>query len=113
MKEKGQALIEFVLILPLILIVFVSLIDIGNIYLKKYDLNNDLEVVSKLYQNNNQEKAREYCSSLDETLTINPGEITSIKISKKIKVSSPILKRVFNGNYKIESQKKIYGDINE
>ena len=39
MNKKGQALIEFILIMPIFLILIMSLIDVGNIYIKKYELN--------------------------------------------------------------------------
>ena len=41
MNNKGQALVEFIIVAPILLLIFVALIDIGNIFLKKYDLNND------------------------------------------------------------------------
>ena len=47
MNKKGQALIEFILILPIILLILVYLIDIGHIFMQKYDLNNSLETVSE------------------------------------------------------------------
>ena len=51
MNKKGQALVEFILILPVLLLIVMALIDIGNIFLKKYDLNKDLETVTELYKN--------------------------------------------------------------
>ena len=38
MNKKGQALVEFILILPVLLLIAMAMIDIGNIFLKKYDL---------------------------------------------------------------------------
>ena len=51
MNKKGQALVEFILILPVLLLIIIGMIDIGNIFLSKYDLNKDLENVVNLYQN--------------------------------------------------------------
>ena len=42
MNKKGQALVEFILILPVLLLIIIGMIDIGNIFLSKYDLNKDL-----------------------------------------------------------------------
>ena len=36
MNKKGQALVEFILILPVLLLILMAMIDIGNIFLKKY-----------------------------------------------------------------------------
>ena len=49
MNKKGQALIEFVLILPVLLLIIIMMIDVGNIFIKKYELNKDLETISDLY----------------------------------------------------------------
>ena len=42
MNKKGQALVEFILILPVLLLILMAMIDIGNIFLKKYELENSL-----------------------------------------------------------------------
>ena len=47
MNKKGQALVEFILVLPILLLIVISMIDIGNIF-EKFDLNNDLETVATL-----------------------------------------------------------------
>ena len=46
MNKKGQALVEFILILPVLLLIVMAIIDIGNIFLNKYDLNKDLDTVT-------------------------------------------------------------------
>ena len=51
MKEKGQALVEFILILPVILLIFMALIDVGNIFIQKLSLNDAMQTVTDLYQN--------------------------------------------------------------
>ena len=68
MNKKGQALVEFILILPVLLLIVMALIDVGNIFLKKYELNNDLETVTELYKNNNEKELSLYLSSEDLTL---------------------------------------------
>ena len=51
MNRKGQALVEFIIILPVLLLIIISMIDIGNIFVKKYDLENDIQTVENLYTN--------------------------------------------------------------
>ena len=43
MNNKGQTLVVFVILLPLILLIFVGLIDIGNLYINKRNINNILD----------------------------------------------------------------------
>ena len=40
LNNKGQSLITFVLLIPLFLMIMVLVIDVGNVYLKKQELNN-------------------------------------------------------------------------
>ncbi len=111
MNRKGQALIEFILILPIILLILVYLIDIGHIFMQKYDLNNSLETVSELYQNNKLKEVHTYVAKeniIFEETTAN--DLTTIKLTKAIKINAPGLSNVLGKNYKIEAQKTLYKD---
>lgn len=108
-NNKGQALIEFVLILPVLLIVIISIVDLGNIMLKKYALESDLDIVSDLYKNN--EDYNSYLSKKEITIkTTDIGEYTTIELNKNIKVISPVLVPIYGSNYKISVEKSV---INE
>lgn len=111
MKEKGQALIEFILILPIILLVFVALIDIGNIFLQKYNLNYSLETVTELYQNDKQKELKAYVANenliYDESKT---GDMIKLTLKKKISINAPGLNNVLGKEYTAEASKSIYLD---
>ena len=109
MNKKGQALIEFILILPIILIILVYLIDIGNIFMQKYELNNNLETITELYQNNDLKElhtytAKEEINYEEET----NGNLVTIKLAKKINLTAPGLSNILGKNYKIVTTKTIY-----
>ena len=53
-NSKGQALIEFILILPILLILTIGIFDLFNMQNQKYELSNDLDYVSELYINGKQ-----------------------------------------------------------
>ena len=57
MNNRGQALIEFVLILPIFILILFAVIDFGIIFNKKSNLENDSVDIINLYKNG---------SSLDE-----------------------------------------------
>ncbi len=42
-NKKGQALIEFILILPIIILLLLAMMDIGKIFLTQSQLENDVE----------------------------------------------------------------------
>ena len=46
-NNKGQALIEFILILPILLIITIGIFDLFNIQNKKYELANELDYISE------------------------------------------------------------------
>ena len=109
MNKKGQALIEFILIMPVFMIIVMSLIDIGNIYMKKYELNNDLQIVEQMYQNNNIQKVALYTANKNVTIEeeINDDLIT-IKLKKRLKINAPILTNILGNDYIIETEKTFY-----
>ncbi|MCI9110451.1 MAG: pilus assembly protein [Bacilli bacterium] len=115
MNKKGQALVEFILILPVILMVFMALIDIGSIFVQKIDLNNSMNTVSDLYQNGDKKELMAYVAKenlkYDETLT---GDMVTLMLKKNVTVSAPILSNVLGKKYQIETSKVVYvGDKNE
>lgn len=109
MKQKGQALVEFILIMPIIILILVSLIDIGNIFLQKYNLNNTLETVVELYQNSTEKELKAYIASENIKYENNKnGDLITITTSKNIKVSAPGLSNVLGKDYKISATKTFY-----
>ena len=109
MNKKGQALVEFILILPVLLLIAMAMIDIGNIFLKKYDLNKDLETVTELYKSNDTKKLGVYLANEDLTLEdeIKNGMIT-LTLKKNVEISAPGLTNILGKNYEIKTSKTFY-----
>lgn len=51
MNNKGQTLVVFVLILPIILILLIGIIDIGSVSIEKRKINNVLDNAIEYYKN--------------------------------------------------------------
>ena len=99
MNKKGQALVEFILILPVLLLIIMAMIDIGNIFLTKYTLNNDLDIVTNLYQNNDVKNLGTYLASEDLTLDDKAvNGITTLTIKKNIEINAPLLSNILGEN---------------
>ncbi len=109
MNKKGQALVEFILILPVLLLIAMAMIDVGNIFLKKYDLNKDLETVTELYKSNDTKKLGVYLANEDLTLEDESknGMIT-LTLKKNVEISAPGLTNILGKNYEIKTTKTIY-----
>ncbi len=111
MNRKGQALAEFVLVLPVLLIITISLVDIGSIYIKKYELNKDLEIISDYYESDKTQELYAYAAmeGIDFSLE-DRGNIKVLKVKKNVKINAPILSSIIGKNYTIEADKPVVGD---
>ena len=107
MNRKGQALVEFVLILPVFLFLIFAVYDFGMIFNKKNTLENTSTDIVELYKNG---------KTLDEMVAIYPNfDITiisandydEIKISDKVKIITPGLNRIMGNPYVVEVKRYI------
>ena len=108
-NNKGQALIEFVIVLPVLLLIIMAIIDFGNIFSKKYSLENDLDVISNMYKEQDYNSINNYIKEKNINIDYDKeDDFIIINISKNIKINTPILSSVLGKNYKISTSKAIY-----
>ena len=108
-KNSGQALIEFVIILPIILVILLYIIEFGRITLKKYELESNMELIAELYKDNKQEEMNDYINTNNIKIEItknNELTLTTIIIRKNIKTNMPLINRILGNN--IETKRTIY-----
>ncbi len=108
MKNKGQALVEFIIILPILLLLLLGVIDFGNILYKKYILENDLDYVTELVRQNKTVEIDYYLKTKDITSSIEQKSNTiTITLTKKVVVNTPGLNKILGKNYTIEAKRVI------
>lgn len=106
-KNSGQALIEFVIILPIILVILLYIIEFGRITLKKYELESNMELITELYKDNKQEEMNNYINTNNIKVEITKNnKLTTIIIRKNIKTNMPLINRILGNN--IETKRTIY-----
>ena len=108
MNRKGQALVEFVLILPIFIMILFSIVDFGMIFNKKNELENiRIDIINLLNNNNNkiEEMQKEY-PKVDIKLT-NEEKYTIVEISTKVNIITPGLNRVLGNPYIVKVERKI------
>lgn len=109
MNKKGQALVEFILVLPILLLIIISMIDIGNIFLKKFDLNNDLETVATLYENGDMTNLNDYLEEENINLSENSkDDMITLTLSQKVSISTPVIQQALGSDYEIKTSKTIF-----
>ena len=106
MRKKGQALVEFVIILPIFIFMLLAIIDIGKIIYLKNNLESQLSQVIELYKNNKTYQEIESELSLnDEKIDLEIKNENNDKISfflkKEMPIVTPGLSLIFENPYSV------------
>ncbi len=106
MNNKGQSLVLFVVIIPLIIIMFVVVIDISRLYYEKIKLDDINRLVVKEYFNRNDDEIEKIIRKNDNNINVEiDRNDDSITLTKYIDV---IFIGILNKNqYEIESIYKL------
>ena len=107
MKNKsGQALIEFVLILPVLLLLIFALVDFGRIILCKSHLEGVMNEVSDL----SEEKISSYLKKDNDyniSYSISYDEYKNITLYTKLDLITPGLKSILKNPYDVKVERSI------
>lgn len=98
MNKKGQALLEFVIILPIFFIIVLFLLDFSNIFYNKIYLENQL---------NNYVNDNKVNNDINYKKNIT-REYIEITLSKDLKLLNPILKEILTNPYNISTSVILY-----
>ena len=111
MNKKGQALVEFILVLPVLVLLIFALFDIGRIIMAKNHLENTMTECIDLASsgesidsiNSYLKKDKEY----DITFSIREGEYNMYHLETSIKLITPGMKRILSNPYKITLERRV------
>lgn len=114
-KKKGQALVEFVIILPIFVFMVLTVIDIGKIIFFRNELENEMSDVIDLYRN--QKSYEEILSDLElqnsdiELQILNTdNETLTFYLSRNVEIITPGLNLILSNPYPVEVKRVIsYG----
>ena len=110
-SNKGQALVEFVVIMPIFIMLLISIIDLGNIIYKKYHLENDLDYIVDLYRLGKTSEINIYSNKEEFKTIITSNEDTvTITLEKDITVNTPVLNLIMSNPYQISVDRVIYNE---
>lgn len=107
MNNKGQALVEFVLILPVLIFVLFAIIDFGVIYSSKSNLENDSADIIVLFKKGESIESIKNMYS-DNVINIsNDDDYYYFRISTSLNLITPGLNRILGDPYIIDVERVI------
>ena len=113
MNKKGQALVEFIIILPIIVFILFMIIDYGIISYNKQKLENIITDVVKMKNNKEtNEEIIKFLKSNDKELELkieDNEKYSDLVLIKKYNYITPGLEKIFN-NKDIIIERKIYNE---
>lgn len=111
MNNKGQALVLFILILPLLLIVLGMVVDLGMIGISKKKVDTVVQnILFHSFENREEKTDEDLMSEMDRLITINLGSVKRkieigehiyITVEKKMEPLFPSLLKQKYLNYKV------------
>lgn len=110
-SRKGQALVEFVTIIPVFFVILFSAIDLGGIIYKKYHLENDLDYIVELYRQDKLNEINEYSNKSDFVTSISSGsDMVTITLTKQVNINTPGLNVILENPFSISVDRVIYDE---
>lgn len=108
-NNRGQALVEFIIIFPIFVFLIISMVDFGNLLYQKYQLENELDYVSDLYLRQKENDISLYATRKKFSVNYQKtGNSVRITVTKRIKLSTPGLSKVLSNPYLIEVERVVY-----
>lgn len=110
-NNKGQSLVEFIIILPILLIIVMSIVDFGSIILNKYRLENDIDEVTDLYLEKDYDKIITLTNDHNIKLSTKKNDDYVIfTLSRETSINSPLLKLIIGDDYSSKVSKMVYNE---
>lgn len=113
LDKKGQAIIEFVLILPVLIMLIFTCLDFGNIFVNTNELENAINLIndldknlinySEVYELVNKNRPKEISVNISN---VEDGYIT-ITLTRKVDVITPGLNLFIDDPYIVSAQRVI------
>lgn len=109
LNKKGQALVEFILIMPILLIIIMGIFDFGNILYQRYQLENNIDYVVDLYNHGKSIEINDYINDNKlDLITDEKKEYKVFTLKKEININTPFINLILGKKYIVETSKVIY-----
>lgn len=107
MNRRGQALVEFVIVLPILIFIVMAVYDFGHIFTVLSKLENDSTDIIMLYQNGKElTEIKNIYPDID--IEISPADdYQKVTIKESINVVTPGFNLIFGSPYTIKTERFI------
>ena len=113
-KRKGQALVEFIIILPILIVILLGIVDFGLIIYNKNLLENTLEESTNIYrETKSREEVAKYLNENNQETSLvwfQDNQYLTLELKKDYDFLTPGLNLIFPENYQIEVKRVIYNE---
>lgn len=110
MNNKGQALVEFVLILPIFILILFVIVDFGMIISSKNSLENkSVDIVGFVKNKKNVNEIKSLYTDINLEI-IYENDYIKINLSDKVDVITPGLNRILGDPYIVKVERVIYNE---
>ena len=108
MGSKGQALVEFILVLPILILLIFGMIEIGNLVYQKYKLETHVDSVIELYENE-EELLESYKEKNDLDIAFSKsGNLVTVTISKDFSLITPGVTKFIGNPIHVKAERTFY-----
>ena len=107
MNKKGQALVEFVLILPVFLMILLVVVDFGNILYSKNKLENDSNDMVRIIKNNSDIDLSDEYSDIEVEIKDYKENYKKIVFSKMVDINTPLLDKILGDPCLISTERVV------
>lgn len=112
-KKKGQALVEFIIILPILIMLFFGGIDFGRIILRKNELENITSDLIDLYKDGSSfEELENYLKENNKNNSLKvknkDNKYVEFILESDVEFITPGLNKILGSSYKATTKRVIY-----
>ena len=113
-SRRGQALIEFVILLPIFIFMIFTIIDFGKILYIKNNLESKMDDVITLYETNKDKDSISENLNLSKEKTnleiTKDNEYINFVLNKEVEVITPGLNLILGNSYQASVKRVIYNE---
>lgn len=107
MNNKGQALVEFVLVLPVFLMILFVIVDFGVIFSSKAKLENEAyDIVELLNNDTSLDVIRTLYKDMDVNVSVQDG-YQVIRFKREVNLITPGMNKILDDPYILEIERFI------